>query len=132
MSRRAVVDFLAMMALQGKMVALTEDVEAESVLQEFWNIGGITLPDKPAEIVKMALRYCEDGSRVSHIIVNTVGEDVHIGLVISTPDYPADEKTITAPDGILTYVYVPTTPWNSELGFCFYERKADKHIHRIG
>ena len=59
MSRRAVIDFLAMKALRGMLVALPEDIGADDVLKEFWNIGGVKLPDTPKDIMKMALRYSD-------------------------------------------------------------------------
>lgn len=132
MSKRAVIDVLAMNALRGRLTALPHGISAADVLKEFWNIGGVKLPDAPAEIERMALQYSDGKARVSHIIVNTVEEDIHVGLLIDTPEYPATEDGVLDPDGFLTYQYIPTAPYLSELGYSFFEKRADKSIHRIG
>ena len=132
MSRRTIINVLAMNALRGRLTALPQGISAADVLKEFWSIGGVKLPDKPAEIERLALQYTDGKARVSHIIVNTVDSDIHIGLLIDTPEYPATEKAVLDSDGFLTYQYVPTAPFLSELGYSFFEKRGDKSIHRIG
>lgn len=132
LSKRAIIDVLAMNALRGRLTALPHGISAADVLKEFWNIGGVKLPDKPVDIEQMALQYSDGKARVSHIIVNTVEDDIHIGLLIDTPEYPATEKGVLDPDGFLTYQYIPTAPYCSELGYSYFEKRADKSIHRIG
>lgn len=130
MSRKTRVDVLAMTALQGRLAKLPKGISPEEILEQFPNMGGMNLPDSPANIVKKALRFT-DGGRVSHIIVNTLDKDIHVGLLIDTPDHPATEESIADRRGFLTYVYVPTFPHFSELGYCCFEKKSDEYFHRI-
>ncbi|MBR0411519.1 MAG: hypothetical protein IJI25_11075 [Eubacterium sp.] len=132
MSRKAMIDVLAMNALRGRLTAIPTGISAADVLREFWNIGGVSLPDKPEDTERRALRFSDADTRISHIIVNTVEGDIHIGLLLDCPEFPATQSNILSRNGFLAYVYVPTYPYNSELGYCYFEIHADKSIRRIG
>ena len=131
MSKKAHILALAMNALQGKLTAVPKGL-VEDVLNAFPDMGGIKLAEPAGEITKKALRYCKDGGRISHIIVNRVCGDVHISLLIDTPEYPLKSIQDLVEKPVLAYVYNNDYPYDNELGDIFLEYRSDRNIHRIG
>ena len=86
------------------------------------------------EIVEKALRYCDEDSRISYIVVNTAGEAIHISMVLDTPEerVTSEEELLSNGGYILAYVWNATYPECSELGDIYLSREADQRIHRRG
>lgn len=129
--RKTLVCALALNALQGKLSPVPDGM-GESILDLFPDMGGIQLAEPSKEILKKALRFCEKGSRVSHIIVNRIDGDIHISLLIDTPDDPITSNTDLLGKPVLAYVYNNSCPYCSELGSIWLEQRKDRNIYRIG
>lgn len=131
MSKKTLIFALAMNALQGKLTPIPKGL-VEDVLNSFPDMGGITLSDPSSEIVKNALRYCDGAARISHLVVNRVSGEIHISLLIDTPDHPLKSVHDLVSKPVLAYVYNNDYPYDSELGDIFLEYGSDRSIHRVG
>lgn len=131
MSKKTLIFALAMNALQGKLTPIPNGL-VEDVLNSFPDMGGVTLSAPSSEIVKNALRYCDDDARISHVIVNRVSGDVHISLLIDTPEHHLKSINDLISKPVLAYVYNNDYPYDSELGDIFLELRSDKNIYRVG
>jgi hypothetical protein len=136
LSKEAKLDILAMAALRGVLTPLPESKEyQEQVLSRMYDLGGVRLAHSSAEIIERALRYCDKGATLTHIIVNRVGAelDTHITLLISDEDYPiTSTEDALNPGGVLGFVYNASYPDCSEMGYVFFEKRKDGTVHRIG
>ena len=125
---------IAFFALRGYASYIPDGLTAADVLGMLPDIGGVELNDDAAEIARKAVQFSAEGSRVSYIIVNTVGDDIQVSLILDTPDVRMRSERDLLVDGgrVLAYVWNATAPDCSELGYIYLRRLADKRIHRRG
>lgn len=71
------------------------------------------------EVMKDSVKYCKEYEYKAINIVTLEGM-ILIALVLKTDEDP-DNWSLTAPDGVLAYVYNATCPSCSELGYTFFE-----------
>lgn len=132
MTKAMMLDVLALNALRGFTVRVPDGCMAD-VLDRLYNMGGVKLDMSGTELVERATRHGVPGTTADYLVVNTVGEDVQVTLVLDTPELPVKNETdLTAEHGVLAFVYNATYPDFSELGFVFLAKKSDGRIHRIG
>lgn len=135
MSRETKLDVLTLAALRGIVTPLPQKQEdQEQILFRMDDLGGVKLAHTPKEILEKALRYGEKGAKLTHIVVNRLmGTDTVISFVISDDEYPINSaEDLTTRNGVISYCYNATFPDCSELGYCFYAKRSDGNIHRIG
>lgn len=131
-SRKTAVAALTLNALQGRLTSLPTGT-VKDVLNSMEDMGGVHLAESADEIVRKALQFCDESSRISHVIVNRVYGDIQISLIIDTEEYPVKtERDILNCNGVLAYVFNNSYPYDSELGYVFFEKRKDRFIHRIG
>lgn len=131
-SNQVIVDLLTMKILRGYVTAVSEE-QVVPVLSVMPNLGGLSFDRSSEELVKDALQYSKEGSRVSYLVSNMVNGEKHVSFILSTPDYPVDnEDALLDEDGVLAYVYNVAYPLDSEMGYIFLEKQGDGYIHRIG
>ena len=69
--------------------------------------------------------------RVKYLVCNVImGEFNCITFLLDDDEEPIPQDLETD-DGVFCYVYNVTDPMLSELGCCFFEKKADNYYHRI-
>lgn len=134
-SREAKLDVLTLAALRGIVTPLPQKQEdQEQILSRMDNLGGVKLSHTSKEIIEKALRFGEQDAKLTHIVVNRImGTDTVITLIISDREYPINSaEDLVTPNGVISYCYNATCPDCSELGYCFYAKRSDRNIHRIG
>lgn len=119
-SREAKLDALTLAALRGIVTPLPQKQEDQE-------------QNTPKEIIEKALRFGEQGAKLTHIVVNRImGTDTVITFVISDREYTINSaEDLVTPNGVISYCYNATCPDCSELGYCFYAKRGDRNIHRI-
>lgn len=121
-SREAKLDVLTLAALRGIVTPLPQKQEdQEQILSRMDNLGGVKLSHTPKEIIEKALRFGEQGAKLTHIVVNRImGTDTMITLIISDREYPINSaEDLVTPNGVISYCYNATCPDCSELATAF-------------
>ena len=127
MSDLGVTYLKAFTALTGSLVSCNNE-EAKDLLDAIKVIQGFNFDSE--EIIRKALRYCIKGT-IQYLIVNTVMGDVHISLIIGTPEHPVPEDLATE-EGVFAYVYNVSYDYDSELGYVFLKKSESGSYKRIG
>ena len=134
-TKEAKLDVLTLAALQGILTPLPDDRECqEQILSLMDDLGGIKLAHSAKEVIDKALRFYDEGAKLTHVVVNKLyGTDVVITLLVSDEECPiTSDADILSRNGVLGYCYNATYPDCSELGYSFYAKHRDGTIHRIG
>lgn len=118
----------AYIALKGRLVASSNNAETKDILQAIKRFMDASF--EPEEVIRKALQFSTNG-KIQYLIVNTVMEDVHISLVIGTPEHPVPEDLATD-EGVFAYVYNVSCDYCSELGYIFLEKAESGSYRRIG
>lgn len=103
-SREAKLDALTLAALRGIVTPLPQKQEdQERILSRMYNLGGVRLSHTPKEIIEKALRFGEQGAKLTHIVVNRImGTDTVITFVISDREYTINSaEDLVTPNGQL-------------------------------
>lgn len=128
-TKEAKLDVLTLAAL------LPDDRECqEQILSLMDNLGGIKLAHSAKEVIDKALRFCDEGAKLTHVVVNKLyGTDVVITLLVSDEECPiTSDADVLSRNAVLGYCCNATYPDCSELGYSFYAKHRDGTIHRIG
>ena len=128
MSYPVIYDSKAMAALMGKVVPVSSNEEVVNVLMAMRVLQGYEFNEH--KILELALQYCSDGT-AKYIVVNRVMDDIHISILLESPDYPLPEDLDTE-EGVFAYVYNVSYELDSELGYIFFNKDASGCYHRIG
>ncbi len=118
----------AFTALTGSLVASSDNKEAKELLEAIKILQGFDY--ETDEVIRKAFRYCTDGT-IQYVIVNRVMDDIHISLVIGTPENPVPEDLATE-EGVFAYVYNVSCDYDSELGYIFLRKSESGSYRRIG
>lgn len=124
----------AEMSLMGHVITVTSDDHLKHLIGYVLKVLKASYPEIEAtaeEVFQEANKYNSEEVAISHFCVNSTDFGVMFTLVRDDelPDYKLE--SLINPYGVLAYVYNVACPFCSELGYVFFDKRANGKISRV-